>query len=175
MKNMCEMKVQIRAFLIASTVLALFFYLLMAKHNTTDRKQAYYQPISKYPDTTDLQQNYYRSIVNYLKAVDLKLTYIQPIANYLHDAYLKENNTRFGENVEANKTSKQLLLTVGVLSRLSAIDRRMAIRTTWFHVCKDNVDKIVCKFFTDSPQKDQAYYDDEQTDYNDVEYMPFQG
>ena len=79
------------------------------------------------------------------------------------------------ETVNESNTNKRLLLTVGVLSKLSDIERRMAIRSTWFTVCKNNMDKVVCKFFTDLPPKDQAYLNDEKEEYNDVEYMPYKG
>ena len=70
---------------------------------------------------------------------------------------------------------KKLLLTVGVLSKLSAVSRRMAIRATWFTVCKDNVDKVDCTFFTDTPEISQAYLMDEKEEYNDTVYMPYHG
>ena len=77
-------------------------------------------------------------------------------------------------------TSKQYLLTVGVLSKLSAVSRRTAIRETWFKVCKENLNKVVCKFFTDSvgmklPKKKRKSYLQEEEKYGDLIFMPYKG
>ena len=69
---------------------------------------------------------------------------------------------------------RRLLLAVGILSKLSALSRRMAIRTTWFNVCKDNVEKVDCTFFTDVPKVTQANLTKEE-EYNDIVYMPYHG
>ena len=74
---------------------------------------------------------------------------------------------------------RRVLLVVGVLSKLSAISWRVAIRETWMNVCKENVDKVVCKFFTDEidflPKKNQTLYLEEKEKNDDLVYMPFQG
>ena len=117
----------------------------------------------------------YVPINNYFNVAHIKQTCYQSITNYLNTAYLKQINDPVKENLGSKSAKKKLLLTVGVLSKLSATERRLAIRTTWFKVCKDNVDKVVCRFFTDLPKKYQGSYYDEEIEYNDVEYMPFQG
>ena len=75
---------------------------------------------------------------------------------------------------------RHLLLTVGVLSKLSAISRRVAIRETWWNVCRENTDKVECTFFTDTisedlNQKNRSVYVEEREKNDDLVYMPFKG
>ena len=105
---------------------------------------------------------------NYMKNISYR-----PMPSFRNKTFQKNSSSK--KNVNESNTKNRLLLTVGVLSKLSDIERRMAIRSTWFTVCKDNMDKVVCKFFTDLPPKDQAYLNDEKEEYNDVEYMPYKG
>ena len=86
--------------------------------------------------------------------------------------YLKQTEATAKLEFDTSKVKKRYLLTVGVLSKPSAKERRMAIRKTWFNVCKDNKDKVLCKFFTDfTPENERS----EQTEFKDLEYMPYKG
>ena len=64
------------------------------------------------------------------------------------------------------------MLTVGVLTQMSQIDRRMAIRETWFKVCKENTDKVDCVFFTDGDEKSAI---DERDKFGDLVHMQTKG
>ena len=69
-------------------------------------------------------------------------------------------------------------LVVGVLSKLSAMSRRDAIRATWFQVCRENRDHVVCTFFTDSfneTSMQQSMYANEKMINDDLVYMPIKG
>ena len=59
--------------------------------------------------------------------------------------YLARNGTAASDtlNVEPEKTP--ILLAIGVFSNMIAIERRKAIRSTWFKRCDSS--EVICRFF----------------------------
>lgn len=73
---------------------------------------------------------------------------------------------------------KPVKLVVGILSILTALNRRNAIRLSWFQVCVKNPKDLACVFFTDSFDEQNATntaYLEEQQRNNDLQYMPYRG
>lgn len=78
-----------------------------------------------------------------------------------------------------NKDKKpHILFAVGILSKLSAIDRRNGVRDTWLKECLERPTKVICRFFTDEIRSDtvnRELYIHEQKNHQDLEYMPYKG
>ena len=73
---------------------------------------------------------------------------------------------------------KHILLVMGILSKLTAINRRTAIRDTWYQICLQNPSKVKCRFFTDKIRnntKNKDKYIKEMRQHTDLEYMPYGG
>ena len=102
-------------------------------------------------------------------------------------AFVNFRNTYSTENIptvngkwKTKNGKRRLLLTVGVLTELSLISRRAAIRATWFNTCRENKESVVCTFFTDTIDQDlskdeRRLYLWEKETYGDLLYMPFKG
>jgi len=78
-----------------------------------------------------------------------------------------------------NKDKKpHILFAVGILSKLSALDRRNGVRDTWMKTCLERPTEVLCRFFTDEIRSDTAnreLYIQEQINNHDLEYMPYKG
>lgn len=69
-------------------------------------------------------------------------------------------------------------LVVGVLSKLTARNRRDSVRLTWFQSCRRH-STVVCRFFTDTIEdialEEKRRYVNESNTHNDLIFMPYKG
>ena len=105
------------------------------------------------------------------------------------DAILQLKNRSMGDNIldingeEFNDiTRKQTngkthtLLAIGILSKLTDINRRKAIRLSWLQICHNNTEKVICRFFSDSVNnQSKQIYVEEKEKHTDIVHMPIKG
>ncbi len=83
--------------------------------------------------------------------------------------------------LEEERDGRPFLLVIAVLNKITAFERRNAVRSTWMSLCGKyrNNSKVICKFFTDTPEGlstfDQDKVKNESEAYNDMLFMPFRG
>ena len=96
----------------------------------------------------------------------------------LHPLVVPEQDTK--EKTTHTLQGKQnLLLFVAVLNKVTAFDRRDAVRSTWMSRCRKHSRKLACFFFTDTTESlskvNRTRVENEKSLHQDMLFMPYKG
>ena len=153
------------------------------------------QPTTRLFNNTPPQQHnkmYKPLILIFIGLVIIELSlYFHPWTNPILHQHVSSNKAprniqeKFTNDLQTYKTEikrqggkKHILLVMGILSKIIAINRRTAIRETWYQICLQNPSKVKCRFFTDKIRnntKNKDKYIKEMRQHVDLEYMPYRG
>ena len=91
-----------------------------------------------------------------------------------------QNNGGDGDqDTTFNNRKPHLLVYIAIMSKFTAIERRMAVRSTWMKTCKLYPKDAVCRFFTDQVKGQNQTYQVEVSQeskmYKDLSFMPYKG